>query len=116
MRIEWYESQGKIYPTPVLWKRTKQHKWRAERVSVKNLVSRVRTARQFHFVSRKMKTLAKEAVALIALRRQALERIATFNRSVGSLLSYAKPKIEYHSRRLDIWRPQVKREWDLRDK
>jgi uncharacterized protein YcfL len=21
MRIEWYESQGKIYPTPVLWKR-----------------------------------------------------------------------------------------------
>jgi hypothetical protein len=63
-----------------------------------------------------MKTLAKEAVALIALRRQALERIATFNRSVGSLLSYAKPKIEYHSRRLDIWRPQVKREWDLRDK
>jgi hypothetical protein len=117
IRIEWYSSKGRIYPTPVIWKRTRQGGlWRAERASAKNLASRVKTARQFHKTARGMKLLAKRASALIALRQQALQRVAIFNRTVGSLLAYARPEVEKHGKWLDEVRRRVTRKWDLRDK
>jgi hypothetical protein len=114
LRIEWYQSQGRRYPTPVVWKRARNGLWRAERVSVSNLSKRIRRSREFHDVAPVVRSLAKGIAAIIRQRQMAMEKFAVFNRSTGAMLESGTYHFEVAQNWVDHMRSLVPRKWGLK--
>lgn len=89
IRIEWWETRsawltGKT-PYPVIWRRSHNGHWGAERVSPKGLVRRARTAREFGKTAGATREILRRTQELLEMRVKVVNLMALHSRTVKNL-------------------------------
>lgn len=82
IRIEFWKKNDRIRPLPVVWKKTRGGKWRAELLSTKNLTRRAKTSREFAHNLHLVKELLAVATELLRKRAEAYEKVEHYTRAI----------------------------------